>query len=1787
MTSAAHGSYLSSAKYGYDFVVSTTQASINSGLLAFLSETSQPIEYICFMVDPDTGAPSKVATLDEVIKETGGVNPFDIAPNTPYDDPSISALTKALFVVGIKLQIGLPPGVLPKDLPNVVDLGNSANNVDFNLFCSEFTVIQNTPPSGWGNKGRWDIWSQPSGTPWYFKTRVDLVVADLDKQLDTPYFNNHPAQKAQLKRQLSQLGSTAFSLQQLFFDLDSAVLQTVPVIEGIPPGSSAQDVLQKSFVSLYSTSAKNYGVPLVTVTASIDGPDPSPLQLTSFERQVSPLKDSSGVVIPNPTELQKSVTTLDHLCATYNHPLPGTASFNWNWVLPEEVDSESGIIAINRNSIGNFIMNQLIPASYACCLLATVDVTAHWWLVIDYSVNILPGQRPQTTNITATGPNVVHIEYSSRGYDDDQSAAAYGALEVKPSYTCDVTFSGTSIVITQHALVNLWIQCLSSTEGLRAYDKTITTTYTVSVDQTGGLQLTKSNSTSQDNSEDPDASGFINFFTGINDVCNNIKNFMTNLEDARLGEIPFNQFSNFVFPGSKVFTYKSAVFSDYQDLVCSITYVDPDQQPSAAPPPPEAMEDMSVMASQSMAVSAQTAPSLSLTYSTELMENYVQGEIVSPTSKFEALQTSDGHSLLFGIDSSGVFHVIKEQSGLTKTGWKVDDLSSALIKTKFPNAANATVTSFDVGQSAVDGTIGLAMSVSSGGTEEVFISLSNYSANTSWTSSPSWNHVPFDAIGETSKQITTAGILFAETTSKQQYLVVDVDRSAAMSKTKDIVRYYIDPARATGSYWVKHDVPIDIEHGSYQSCVGRKAKGFVDGIYTSGKTDDAPQLVYVPVVNAFGSGPPLPVRLGLPGGTLPSAIASSRNEDNSNANLFGTTDLYAIGGSTLYRFAADQQHDSATATPVITNDVLSQTGTLLSMTHDGVTTLWGKNGSDEVYYLACPTSQLTVPGSWSSPVPILTGVEHISAYVDRTDGGNTIFASGGGNLYRLTQATNTDAKVWRPQEIKVEASPGQKAISFKSYTTTTHLTDADNQPVRNVKLSVSADARTPVYINGLYYVLSQTAIDVPTDSTGSLTIIEVTKDLNAATLTVAVPNDTQSTIINPMDKSFKKITELNTNDSLRGASFPSKTTAGGVLGPVDHVPLVASSTKDSDVSAVASNLSKLQQVYQDSKPPSSTTRLALPQPAPRVVPSSKFAAAPTLSDIGDDIAIAAGDLFRWLKSGVESVIDFIKDVATGAWHFIAKIAGKVYRAILNTVDAVVGAIEWVFDAIKTAIEDLIRYIEFLFEWDDIRRTKDVLHNVSKLYLQHQVDELDNVRTEFNGQIAAAEQTLNQWAGITDWSPLGDVAGIAATGSTKNPSEGHTSASLLLAHHYKNNAGDLTIVSGSPTASAAQDLIDELLTALSNEGEVLSAVFVQLQKLAGDFSSLSIEDVLKRLAGILADGLLSSVQVVVDALIGVVITLSDSAIETLDTKLHIPIISDILNLLGVPDISFLDLFTWIAAVGYTVIYKIAEGEAPFADNDHVTAIIQASTWDELSALFKQGGGAPNAAPPSDGYASLASSRSAAPLGITIPEGLQKIIYITGHATAGFCLFTGDFVSTFEAEAESGDNPFSIPSAVLGIIIAAMQGGADALVPKDPVENAAVGAISKATTAASIAAKIIFSGPVQKKLGASNSKFSSLAVNDGRATSAIVNSVLVIPALFVSSWHFYELSEKPDSSERSASILGEVTNLTSYVSRIAYAVAVNDKDPTSRQIPIVVMAVANIAAAGLQTAETVIY
>lgn len=81
--------------------------------------------------------------------------------------------------------------------------------------------------------------------------------------------------------------------------------------------------------------------------------------------------------------------------------------------------------------------------------------------------------------------------------------------------------------------------------------------------------------------------------------------------------------------------------------------------------------------------------------------------------------------------------------------------------------------------------------------------------------------------------------------------------------------------------------------------------------------------------------------------------------------------------------------------PLMTNSVLAGTDSILALIRNRVATIFGKNASNVMYYTSCHVNNLAIPSSWSVPVPVLSGIERITSYINLKDGGDTVFAAGG------------------------------------------------------------------------------------------------------------------------------------------------------------------------------------------------------------------------------------------------------------------------------------------------------------------------------------------------------------------------------------------------------------------------------------------------------------------------------------------------------------------------------------------------------------------------------------------------------------------------------------------------------------------------------------------------------------------------------------------------------------------------------------------------------------------------
>lgn len=560
-------SFLSSPRFGYNIAVGVTQASVNATMKQYLDRLPIPEFVICFVADEE-GAPKQI-DYEQLKKNAKGADPFSI-PNKadPKTNPDILKLKEARFITGFKAKIGLPPGMAPGKIPDIVTLDNDNTFVTFRLMCAAFTAVQ-LVMDGYGPP-KWVNISQNPQSPIQFTSKVDLrqIIANSD--------NLPPAVKK--RREEFTRSGFGFSIQQLFLDLDTAFGATTPEIAGVEDGSWLQSCLNRYFVSVYMKTLKANPAPVLGYSFQYTKPEGlilATLPITNTAMVVSPYVDANGNRVQNPTPVQREVATLNYQCMIYYKQAPPSVPFNWNWVETNEMGDFDGVMAINRNTFAYYMyqmLNYIVPKN---CYKSTVRV----WLsgIFKTTVNFswgLAGNQQPSVSFPESGPMVLSYSYSSQAYDGAGAGDWMGRMSLAPDYNVTVSFQNNTIIIKQRLAIYLRIGVLANNASGNVIDRTITDTYTLTIEN--NRLVAKQTTTTADNPTMGDVGAFFDFFTGIRALVENVKDWLNKVTQTQLNSMPLSVVQDFIFPGGNAFAFKKAMFSDRQDLLAHITYLAPE-----------------------------------------------------------------------------------------------------------------------------------------------------------------------------------------------------------------------------------------------------------------------------------------------------------------------------------------------------------------------------------------------------------------------------------------------------------------------------------------------------------------------------------------------------------------------------------------------------------------------------------------------------------------------------------------------------------------------------------------------------------------------------------------------------------------------------------------------------------------------------------------------------------------------------------------------------------------------------------------------------------------------------------------------------------------------------------------------------------------------------------------------------------------------------------------------------------------------------------------------------------
>jgi hypothetical protein len=272
--------------------------------------------------------------------------------------------------------------------------------------------------------------------------------------------------------------------------------------------------------------------------------------------------------------------------------------------------------------------------------------------------------------------------------------------------------------------------------------------------------------------------------------------------------------------------------------------------------------------------------------------------------------------------------------------------------------------------------------------------------------------------------------------------------------------------------------------------------------------------------------------------------------------------------------------------------------------------------------------------------------------------------------------------------------------------------------------------------------------------------------------------------------------------------------------------------------------------------------------------------------------------------------------------------------------------------LKVAFDDLVAWLGFLFQWDDIKRTHKVMKNILKLYAKRAVSEIDTLETKVQSAFSGLEGKVNAWAGIRD---PGQTMGSQTLSSSQLPGINTPQANWAL-HQTKGNvsSASTTYSQSSQDTSSLDQLVQQLEQMAMAETSNLTGMVNQVKtQIVDNISTLTPTQVVQRLSGVIADLLIKSAETVIITLLDLLKVIANGLIDLLDAPIDIPIISSIYKSISGDALTILDLVCLIGAIPVTIIIKIVTGKAPYPDNTATQALINATDFATLSSLLTGG------------------------------------------------------------------------------------------------------------------------------------------------------------------------------------------------------------------------------------------
>jgi hypothetical protein len=959
-----------------------------------------------------------------------------------------------------------------------------------------------------------------------------------------------------------------------------------------------------------------------------------------------------------------------------------------------------------------------------------------------------------------------------------------------------------------------------------------------------------------------------------------------------------------------------------------------------------------------MASTDLTAQSLNISVASRLMTNYESGSPVNHDREIAAAQDKDGNLIFFSIGSDRHLYLLSKDSG-SKTGWKRTDLSQELGTTI---EALHLATARDRDGNPI---LSAAFRDPARPNTTLLFHTKDFTATTASRWVPRGNMSGVDITHITTGAAKTGQVLIAVSTQKEN----------------QTVSYLVNPDPADTS-WFWKEIPMPLQsNGVIDMAIGHHARletiAGVDALlYMLLKIDDTTSKLIttsLPDFTYFNHEMPLDAN--------PSAFGLIAGK-NGGSELF-------VGNNALIQLSPKLQV-SKDATAIQNNRI--QVGktplphpikkVVNGRTQDGKLEVWFLTEDGVLYF-----SQEEAPGQFAEPLPLQRNIGQLTALRnEQTDAIDLFVVNLDNELIHLWQDQTTTR--WKQQQILLEGI--NNALEFHSYTTQITLTDEDNAPVAGKTFIVRASELTQVTINGKTYFIDQATdfAECESDARGQIVIVNKVTKLTSPVIRLEAAFLNKAIDINPGHEIKQKIAQLSVDD-LKNATLQTSSisvseplfkdsTVENLEGAYQAIQelIKLHGTLPSNGSEFNANVSSVEggqdsiyardrgsdfshQLAIDALPADYTWGLDLTGATPTFSnqkahveanflaashATTVFVSPAAIDDVFSTIGHAFGDLWETVKNGFVSVTHLVIQKVEDGIQIIINGVDTAIHAVVKFAEQVWDVIQYVFEKIGAGFDELVRWLGIIFNWQDILNTHTALRSMAGLTFNHlmaQTDQLEDIIKSSFGQIR--EHVVGQNL-ASDRS--NEIFSQRPKGAAR-----HQDISNFLKpesnwayHTLGNNLG--AAVAG--TAEFVGELTQVLIDTLATEGLIIQNAMQEVMKdIIDQYDRLSFEEILKRLALVITEALINSVENIALSFVQVAEVVARAIWAILNVRWDIPIITPLYETIIAPGSEFtlLDLGCLITAIPGTVIYKAAFHHAPFSPQ-LTSAIVTATDFDQL-------------------------------------------------------------------------------------------------------------------------------------------------------------------------------------------------------------------------------------------------